>query len=78
MSDYIQVNSHEEAAVHIASLRARTAELERQVVDMQHRFDALQTPLWKRIVYRLDGWPGRRDLNADKPAWRPWRRWWTS
>lgn len=56
----------------------RLAELERMVSDMDQRFDTLQTPLWKRILFRIDGWPGQKNLNAPRPAWRPWRRWWTS
>lgn len=48
------------------------------VRDHEQRFDTLQTPLWKRLWFRFDGWPGRRNLNAEKPAWRPWRRWYTS
>lgn len=48
------------------------------VRDHDERFQTLQTPLLRRILFRADGWPGRRDLNADRPRWRPWRRWWTS
>jgi hypothetical protein len=48
------------------------------VSDMDQRFDTLQTRLWKRLLFRLDGWPGQNDLNAEAPAWRPWRRWWRS
>lgn len=69
----------------VRSLEARVASLEvnmqlmrADLVDHTQRFETLQTALWKRIVFRLDGWPGQRDLNADGPAWRPWRRWWTS
>ena len=48
------------------------------VRDHEQRFDTLQTPLWKRVLFRLDGWPGQTDLNAAGPAWRPWRKWWRS
>lgn len=72
------VRSFDEAEAHISSLTVRVEQLERMVSDMAQRFDTLQTPLWKRVMFRLDGWPGQRDLNADGPAWRPWRRWWTS
>jgi hypothetical protein len=61
----------------LESLYVKVEELERIVSDHAQRFDTLQTPLWKRLVFRLDGWPVR-DLNADRPAWRPWRRWWRS
>jgi hypothetical protein len=46
--------------------------LESRLSDHDQRFDTLQTPLWKRIWFRIDGWPGQRDLNADRRAWRPW------
>ena len=51
----------------------RIRELERMVSDMDQRFDTLQTPLLRRIWFRLDGWPGQRDLNGQQ-AWRPWHR----
>lgn len=56
----------------IKSLKSRVEELERIVSDNVQRFDTLQTPIWKRIWFRIDGWPGRRDLNAEKRSWRPW------
>lgn len=62
----------------VESLRVNNDQLWEYVVDFRERFDTLQTPLWKRIMFRLDGWPGQRNLRADKPTWRPWRRWWTS
>lgn len=72
------VYASEEGQLRDASQDDRIAELERIVSDMDQRFDTLQTPLWKRIMFRIDGWPGQRNLNAERPAWRPWRRWWTS
>lgn len=68
----IRVRSVSEAEVHIASLTVRVQELERLVSDQQQRFDTLQTPLWKRLWFRIDGWPGQRNLNAEGRAWRPW------
>lgn len=44
------------------------------VRDHAQRFDTLQTPWWKRAWFRIDGWPGRKDLNADRRARRPWHR----
>lgn len=73
-----RVRSIEEAELHVQSLTIRVQELERKVSDMDQRWDTLQTRLWKRLLFRLDGWPGQNDLNADRPAWRPWRRWYTS
>lgn len=56
----------------LESYYAKTEELERLVSDHAQRFDTLQTPWWKRLWFRLDGWPGQRDLNAERRSWRPW------
>jgi hypothetical protein len=64
----------ESMAAEIASLKANQQQLWDEVVDHRKRFDTLQTPLWKRAWFRIDGWPGQCNLNADKRAWRPWRR----
>jgi hypothetical protein len=61
-----------EEEVNWASLTVRVDELERVVSDHAQRFDTLQTPLWKRLWFRVDGWPGQNDLNADRRQWRPW------
>lgn len=70
----VQVRSIEEAEVHVRSLTVRVEELEREVRDHAQRFDTLQTSLWKRLLFRLDGWPGIRDLNAPHRVRRPWHR----
>lgn len=67
-----QILSLEEAEQHVASLSARLDEAERMLRDHAQRFDTLQTRWWKRLWFRIDGWPGQRDLNADQRAWRPW------
>lgn len=56
----------------IASLKANQVELWRVVRDHGKRFDTLQTAWWKRLWFRVDGWPGVRDLNAPSRSWRPW------
>lgn len=56
----------------LVSLTVKVELLEQKVSDHAQRFDTLQTPLWKRVWFRLDGWPGQRDLNAPGRAWRPW------
>jgi hypothetical protein len=71
----VQVRSLPEAELHIQSLTIRVQELERMVSDMDQRFDTLQSPLWKRVWFRVQGWPGQRDLNAKGPDHRPWHRW---
>jgi len=55
----------------VRSLTVKIEALEQIVSDHAQRFDTLQTPLWKRLLFRLDGWPGQRDLNGSR-AWRPW------
>ena len=61
------VRSHENT---IITLRNRLRHVEKQL-------DTLGTPWWKRVLFRIDGWPPWY-IVADKPAWRPWRRWWRS
>jgi hypothetical protein len=56
----------------LRSITTKVEELERIVSDHAQRLDTLQTPLWKRVWFRIDGWPGQNDLNADKRQWRPW------
>lgn len=69
----------------------RITELERQVrslienqeadrLRLEHIedfFRTADTPLWKRIVFRLDGWGPWFRIRGE-PRWRPWRRWWRS
>ena len=68
----IRVRSIEEAEVHIQSLTVRVEELEWMVSDHNQRFDTLQTPFWKRIWFKIDGWPWY-DLNGVQRH-RPWHR----
>ena len=56
----------------IRSLTVKVELLEALVSDHEQRFDTLQTPLWKRLWFRVDGWPGQNDLNATERSWRPW------
>jgi hypothetical protein len=44
---------------------------------IEKMLDTLDTPWWKRLLFRLDGWPPWYRV-ARAPAWRPWRRWWRS
>jgi hypothetical protein len=62
----------------IENLQVNQTEQWRIIRDLEKRMLTLQTPLWKRVLFRIDGWPGQKNLNAEKPEWRPWRRWWTS
>jgi|KBSSwiStaDraftv2_1062776.scaffolds.fasta_scaffold111393_4 hypothetical protein len=60
----------------ITSLWINYRELERRIRLLEDLVDVNDSPLWKRILFVVDGWPLRRVV--DKPRWRPWRRWWTS
>jgi len=58
----------------IESLKVNVQQLHDMVRDHEQRFDTLQSPLWKRVWFRILGWPGQRNLNAERPDWRPWNR----
>lgn len=38
--------------------------------------DVWDSPWWKLLLFWLDGWPLHRVV--ERPAWRPWRMWFTS
>lgn len=63
----------DEASVEaeIANLKANLLQVQRDVSDHAQRFETLQTPFWKRLLFWLDGWPWH-DLNASARHWRPW------
>lgn len=67
-----RVRSFDEAEQHVRSLSIRIDEAERLLSDHAQRWDTLQTRWWKRLWFRVDGWPGQNDLNAEGRAWRPW------
>ena len=73
-----RVYASDEGRLRDDSQDVRIKELERLVSDHDQRFDTLQTSLLRRLLFRIDGWPGQRDLNASSPAWRPRHRWWRS
>ncbi len=56
----------------LSSLKINVAQLQHRTRDLEKRFDTLQTRWWKRLLFRIDGWPGQNDLNAQGRAWRPW------
>lgn len=70
VSDFAQrFDSHR---AELDSLRINFEQLWEKTMDHEQRFDTLQTPWWKRVWFRIDGWPGHRDLNAERRARRPW------
>ena len=56
----------------LEDLTMRVAALEHLVSDHTQRFDTLQTPWWKRLWFKIDGWP-YYDLNGAQRR-RPWHR----
>lgn len=61
----------------IAAQDAQIQGLYAEVSHMQKQLSTLGSPWWRRLLFRLDGWPPWWVV-ADNPAWRPWRRWWRS
>lgn len=70
--------SCEEIQEHFDSFQARLDQIEDITFLHTRKFDTLETPLWKRVWFRIDGFPGQADLDRDEPRWRPWRRWYKS
>jgi hypothetical protein len=71
--DDVQVRDLEEAAIHIASLSVRLAELERRLRIEEKVSDTfILTPWWKRLWFAVNGW-SLYELQ-ERPQWRPWRR----
>lgn len=54
------------------SIAPRLDAMEQIVSDHAQRFDTLQTPWWKRLWFKVDGWPWY-DLNGTRGS-RPWHR----
>ena len=54
-----------------SSIGPRLDALEKGLIDHAQRFDTLQTPWWKRVLFWIDGWPWY-DLNGERKR-RPWR-----
>jgi hypothetical protein len=60
----------------IEELTRKVHDHERWLRDHEQRFDTLQTPLWKRVLFWFQGWP-YYDLNgtrSEKPWYRRFRR----
>lgn len=77
MSEDRRFDSFENAAPVIRGHEVNIKELQRQVRHLEKIVDTMSSPLWKRVLFRLDGWPSGWTV-ATAPAWRPWRRWWRS
>jgi chorismate-pyruvate lyase len=71
ISDIDQLN------VRINALQQQFLTLHEEVRHMQKQLSTLGSPWWRRVLFRLDGWPPWW-IVAERPKWRPWRRWWRS
>jgi len=60
-----------------ASLIVNDEQQAARIRKLEKMLNTRDTPLWRRIVFRFDGWPSWTVV-AERPSWRPWRRWWTS
>jgi len=67
----------EDLSLRVASNETNILILHNRVRAIEKKLDTKESALWKRILFRIDGWPPWYVL-AKKPAWRPWRKWWTS
>lgn len=65
--------SPEDAEAEIASLKVNVEQLWAIAHDHNKRFDTLQTRWWKRLWFRIDGWPGQMNLNGEQKP-RPWHK----
>ena len=72
----LRVRSLEEAEAHVQSWSVRIRSLERRTRTIEELADVMDTPMWRRALFVIDGWPLFRVV--DRPQWRPWRRWFTS
>lgn len=61
----------------VESLEVNVAQQAGRIRLLEKMLDTRSTPLWRRVVFRLDGWPSWTTVAA-APAWRPWRRRWKS
>lgn len=59
------------------SLAFNDEQLAGRLRQIEKMIDTRASPLWKRLMFRLDGWPPWYIVAAG-PAWRPWRSRWTS
>jgi len=68
--------SHDSLDAEIDALWVNIREHSGRVRHLEKLEDVMNTPLRRKIIFVIDGWPLFR-LVAH-PQWRPWRRWWTS
>lgn len=66
-----------DAAPVILSHDINIKQLQAQVRHLEKIVDTMSSPWWKRLLFRLDGWPSGWHV-VREPAWRPWRPWYRS
>lgn len=77
VSDDLRIATLADAEAAINSLRINDVQQAKRIRTLEKMIEIKDSPLWKRILFWIDGWaPWYRIV--DRPQWRPWRRWWTS
>jgi hypothetical protein len=61
----------------VKSLIVNNEQLAKRLHTLEEMIDTRNTHWWKRLLFRIDGWPPWYVV-APEPANRPWRKWWTS
>lgn len=77
MDDDLERRVHDLESWRASEETSKAALQARYDQDVVSRFSTLNSPLWKRVLFRIDGW-GPWHTVRDHPRWRPWRRWYTS
>lgn len=61
----------------IESLKTNRDQQELRLRYLEKLLDTRATPLWRRVLFRLDGYGPWWQVRYP-PRWRPWRKWWRS
>jgi len=69
--------SDEALEARVASLEFNNVQQATRIRTLEKQVDTHGSRCWKTLLFRLDGW-GPWWVIRDKPAWRPWHRWWVS
>lgn len=63
-----------DAELVLTSIQTRLTALECRVRHLEKIEDTRNTVWWRRLLFRVDGWP-RAGIVASERSWRPWHRW---
>lgn len=55
----------------VDSLWVNMQQLQQRIRQLEKMMDTRATPLWRRVWFRIDGWPSWTTV-AEKRSWRPW------